>query len=384
MLSSQTNGKRSRELTNKSVISAIGTANPAYRQNQTTAAEIVSTILNLDAVQKRLLKSIYKSTGIEYRHSVLSDSCKKFGEFEFFPNELDAEFPSTAQRMKIYKDNALDLALAAIKNCLDQLKDFNPQQITHVITVSCTGMYAPGIDIEIIQKLNLNSNVKRTAINFMGCYGAFNGIKVADALCKSESNAKVLVVCVELCTIHFQKKSDIDNIVANAIFADGAACVLIESELEQKKCFGLEAFHCDLLPQTSQEMAWHIADSGFDMILTSYVPEAIESGIAIFLQKLIAQTNLAVSDIDFFAIHPGGLKILQACQQSLSTSAEQNKYSYDVLREYGNMSSATVLFVLKKIWDDIANTDNLKNIFSCAFGPGLTLESMMLKIKYVQ
>ncbi len=360
-------------------LTAIGTANPTYKRRQLDTAELISAGLNLKPAEKRLLKSVYKATGIEQRHSVLADYCKAPGEFEFFPNDPNASFPTTAERMKVYKDNALKLALAAIENCLATLDHFDKNEITHLITVSCTGMYAPGIDIEIVQQLNLHSATKRTAINFMGCYGAFNAIKIADSICKAESNAKVLIVSVELCTIHFQNKFNMDNIISNAIFADGAAAVLVQAQPTQKKYFSLTGFYCDLLPQTSKEMAWHIADNGFDIVLSSYVPEVIQAGISAFTQQLLNQHNLALSHIDFYAIHPGGLKILQACEASLNISNEHNKYSYQILRDYGNMSSATVLFVLKAIWDAIYPANHNKNIFSCAFGPGLTLESMLLK-----
>lgn len=239
-------------------------------------------------------------------------------------------------------------------------------------------MYAPGLDIEIVQKLSLQTTVKRTAINFMGCYGAFNGLKVADSICKADPDAKVLLVCVELCSIHFQKEFSTANLISNAIFADGAAAVIIEKQPDNRKCFSIESFYCDLVPQTSQEMVWQIADSGFDIVLSSYVSQAIQSGISEFTKKLLSQSKQTLANIDLYAIHPGGIKILQACEEALNITAEDNRYSYGVLRNYGNMSSATVLFVLKKIWDDI-HSEEQKNIFSCAFGPGLTLESMMLK-----
>ncbi len=358
-------------------ITAIGTANPAYKRSQREVAELVSRALRLKSVESRLLKSVYRATGIEARYSVLSDYCKQPGEFEFFPNDPSDPYPSTSARMKIYKDNALNLAISAIEDCF---RNENKIDVTHLITISCTGMYAPGLDIEIVQKLNLKSSVKRTAINFMGCYGAFNGIKVADAICKADENAKVLIVSVELCTLHFQKNISLDNMISNSIFADGAAAILIESKPKQKKYFWLEGFYCDLLPQASQEMAWHIADNGFDIVLSSYVPDVIQNGIENFTQKLLNQYQKVFSSIDFFAIHPGGLKILQACEKALQITKEHNKYSYHVLRNFGNMSSATILFVLKAIWDDIKNDANNKTIFSCAFGPGLTLESMLLKI----
>ncbi len=365
----------------QSKITAIGTANPRFKRTQAEIADLISVGFHLDSVQKKVLKKIYKSSGIETRYSVLTDYCKQPGEFEFFPNTPEESFPSTLQRMKLYKDNALNLALASIENCLNSVQ-FNSKNITHLITVSCTGMYAPGIDIEIIQKLNLSSSIKRTAINFMGCYGAFNGLKVANAFCQAEPNSNVLLVCVELCTIHFQNIFNIENIVSNAIFADGAAAVLIQGQADSNKFLSIESFYCDLVPQTNQDMAWTITDYGFDIILSSYVPEAIQSGIFLFTEKLLKQSNYSFADIDYFAIHPGGIKILQACEKSLKISTQDNQYAYDILKNYGNMSSATVLFVLKSIWDKLNNQDMAKHIFSCAFGPGLTLESMILKIQY--
>jgi alpha-pyrone synthase len=363
----------------KSAISAMGTATPKYKRLQTETADLMTRGLNLTLAEKRLLKSVYKATGIEYRHSVLSDYSKQPSQFEFFPNNPEAPFPSTMRRMQAYKEHGLDLALSAIQNCLASRHDFRIKSITHLITVSCTGMYAPGMDIEIVHKLNLNSSTKRTAINFMGCYGAFNAIKIADAICKADPHATVLIVCIELCTLHLQKNMSLDNIIANSIFADGAAAILIQSELKSGKYFTLEHFHNDLLPQTTQEMAWHIGDYGFDIVLSTYVAAMIESGIDTFTHNLLNQHHLKLADIDFYAIHPGGLKILQACETALSITKEDNRYSYEVLRQYGNMSSATVLFVLKAIWEDLNAEDTEKNIFSCAFGPGLTLESMLLK-----
>lgn len=362
---------------NTSAITALGTANPKYKQCQSETAELIATNLNLKPAEKKLLKSIYRATGIKERYSVLSDYCKAPGELEFFPNNPDDSFPTTAARMEIYKQNALNLAISAIKNCLSP--GFNKDSITHLITVSCTGMYAPGVDIEIVQQLNLNSTIKRTAINFMGCYGAFNALKVADAICKADSQATVLIVSIELCTIHFQKNMNLDNLISNSIFADGAAAAIIQAKPTQQKYFTLDTFHNDLLPSTNQEMAWHIGDQGFDIVLSTYVPEIIKSGIATFTHDLLNKHGLNLSSIDFYAIHPGGLKILQACETALNINKNDNRYAYQILRDYGNMSSATVLFVLKAIWDDINSFNHQKNIFSCAFGPGLTLESMILR-----
>ena len=358
-------------------ITAIGTANPIYKRKQLETAELILASLNLSPNEQKLLRSVYKATGIEYRHSVLSDYCQEPGAFTFFPNDANAPFPTTAARMNVYKEHALPLALSAVRSCFNQI---NPCDITHLITISCTGMYAPGLDIELINTLNLRTSTHRTAINFMGCYGAFNGIKAAYSICRADPNAKVLMICVELCTIHFQKQMCLDNMIANAIFADGAAAILIEQRKnEHQKSFDLVSFYCDLLPQNQNAMAWYIADHGFDIVLSSYVPTAIEHGIAHFVKN--ASVNFSATD--YYAIHPGGIKILQACEKALKLDAFDNRYAYEVLKHFGNMSSATILFVLKSIWDVLTKNDHEKNIFSCAFGPGLTLESMQLRVHNV-
>jgi alpha-pyrone synthase len=364
-------------------ITAIGTANPPYKRSQKEAAELLAAAFDLNSAEKRLLRVVYKATGIDARHSVLPDYCGEPGHFTFFPNDPDDPYPSTSARMAIYKDNALPLALAAIDACFSSLPSFDKNNITHLITVSCTGMYAPGIDIEIIQRLGFPSTTQRTAINFMGCYGAFNALKAAHAISQSEKNANIMIVCVEICTIHVQKNMSMDHIVSNAIFADGAAAVIVQSQPDEKKHLSIDAFHSDLLAQSDKEMAWHIGDQGFDIVLSSYVPQLIQSGIAAFMQTLLNKRQLSPSDIDFYAIHPGGIKILQACEKTLTISKQQNKYAYEVLRQYGNMSSATIFFVLKRIFDEIQAADHQKNIFSCAFGPGLTLESALLKVNYL-
>lgn len=363
-------------------ITSIGTANPELRGRQQDVTDFMAEALQLRPGEKRRLQSLYQATGIEYRHSVLDDFKKSRGEYTFFPNEIEAPFPSTSARMQIYQKFALPLALKAINACLQQQPEFDKNKITHLITVSCTGMYAPGLDIEIVENLNLPNSTHRMAINFMGCYGAFNGIKTAYAICRADTNAKVLVVSVELCTIHFQKSKLPDDVIASAIFADGAGALLIESQPTDSKYLTLENFYCDLLPQGRKEMAWYIADQGFSMVLTAYVPKVVESGIKNFAERLLQRAEMDFSEIDFFAIHPGGAKILQACESTLGITIEDNRYSYEVLRNFGNMSSATIIFVLEKIWQDILKKDHHKNIFSCAFGPGLTLESALMKVHH--
>jgi alpha-pyrone synthase len=266
--------------------------------------------------------------------------------------------------------------LKAIENLNQSVSD-----LTHIITVSCTGMYAPGLDIEIISTLGLNTTIQRTAINFMGCYGAFNGLKMADTICRANPEAKVLLVCVELCTLHFQKRSEDDFLLSNALFADGAAAVLVESNSAKngQKSLALKSFFCDLYFEGKQDMAWNVADFGFEMTLTSYIPKLVKTGIKSLIDRLLSTAEMQFQDISLYAMHPGGKAILEAIESSLEMKKEDNRYAYEVLRDYGNMSSCTVLFVLDKILKD-AESQIGSNVLSCAFGPGLTLESMVLTV----
>lgn len=364
-------------------ITGIGKAVPKYRQNQWKIYDLITKRFGLHRAQERILKTVYREAGVEYRHSVLEDFVKVDEDLSFFPNRSSEKFPSTETRMKVYKENALGLALEAVEDCFSTLKGFKKEEITHLITVSCTGMSAPGLDIKLVERLGLLKSTQRTTINFMGCYGLFNGMKVAHAICKGDRDAKVLVVSVEICTIHFQKNFSLDNLISSTIFSDGAGAVLIENDIRQKKGFSFSDFYCDIIPQSEREMTWEIGDQGFDIRLSSYVPHLIERGIGGFVDKLLSRKLFALKDIDYFAIHPGAKKILEGCEEALKIKKEDNRFSYDVLREYGNMSSATIAFVLKGLWEVVGEKDHGKNIFSCAFGPGLTLESMILKINYV-
>ena len=363
-------------------ITAIGIAVPAYRQVQKDLANFIAERLQLNASEKRRLKAIYRASGIDYRHTVINDYVKQLGEFIFFPNDDSLNFPTTKQRMKIYQKNALPLAIKAIQNCFsDKGEIYN--SITHLITVSCTGMYAPGLDIEIIQYLNLSTTIHRTVINFMGCYGTFNAIKTASTICKADPSARVLVVSLELCSIHLQPSSSLDHMISGAIFSDGAGALLVEAHKDHIKSMNIKGFYCDILPESNNEMVWNIGDYGFDITLSQYVAKLIESGITQFTHKALMHYNLKKEEIDHYAIHPGGLSILKACEQALKITENDNQYSYEVLRNYGNMSSATIIFVFKAMWENFKTINNAKNIYSCAFGPGLTLESMLLKVNYV-
>jgi predicted naringenin-chalcone synthase len=216
----------------------------------------------------------------------------------------------------------------------------------------------------------------------MGCYAAFNAIKVADAFCKANEKNNVLIVCTEMCSLHFQKEPTDDNLLANGLFADGAAALLMENNPPPGFALTPVAFHNALSFTPEQHMTWSIGNTGFEMMLSSYVPQVIQGGIHKLTSSMLDKLNKKITDIKHFAIHPGGKKILDVIERELGINKEKNLPAYHVLKNFGNMSSPTVLFVLKEIFKSLSPDDDHEHVLSFAFGPGLTLESMILKIEY--
>ncbi|HET6767237.1 MAG TPA: type III polyketide synthase, partial [Chitinophagaceae bacterium] len=309
-----------------------------------------------------------------HRYSVLNDYSLPASEWNFFiPTENLEPFPSIEKRMKSFREHAAPLSLKAINNCLN---DFQDRHITHLVTVSCTGMSAPGLDLELMELLNLPATTWRTSINFMGCYAAIHALKLADVICRSDRKANVLIVCVELCSLHFQKKYDADNISSGILFGDGAAAVLVSGNNETEG-MKIEHFYSSVSLKNKQEMVWEMSSTGFLLTLSGYIPELIEEDFGGFVNAALDGTDLTKDDITHWCIHPGGKKILEAVHNSLQFTDGQLQPCYDVLNEYGNMSSPTVLFVLKRIQQALHKKQR-NNIFGAAFGPGLTLESFIL------
>jgi predicted naringenin-chalcone synthase len=366
-----------------SYLGAIGTATPPHRLAQPVIADFMAQALELDADGTRKLRALYRASGIAHRHSVLADYGRAAGEYEFYPNTVGLEpFPAVSQRMAAYRREALPLAVAAVRASLALAPGIEAGSLTHLITVSCTGMYAPGLDIELVQALGLRTSIRRTCVNFMGCYAAVNALRLADSIVRAEPTARVLVVSVELCTLHFQKSHDADHLVSNALFSDGAAAALVLGQPlpGPAPCLALQAFHCGLAPEGTRDMAWHIGDTGFEMTLSGYVPALIERGIGPLIAELLHELPVELADIRHFALHPGGRKILEAIEKALGLSKHDNRLAYQVLRDYGNMSSATVLFVLRELLAAATPADAGAKVLSCAFGPGLTLEAMLLEV----
>jgi predicted naringenin-chalcone synthase len=320
---------------------------------------------------KRKMRFLYQQSGIRQRYSTIADYSKPIQEWRFYPQSENLEpFPGIEQRMTMFARQAPLLSMNAIRNCLQQVHDHKNKTITHLITVSCTGMSAPGLDLQLMELLGLEKNIFRTSINFMGCYAAIHGLKIADAICRSDRHAQVLVVCTELCTLHFQREATMDNIASSLLFGDGSACALITSDEHSARGLHLDSFYSEIISKGKSDMAWELSSTGFVMTLSSYIPDLIEEDFSGIVER--ASAHDGGPPASHWCIHPGGKRILESIHKSLNFTNGQLKASYDVLQEFGNLSSATILFVLKKM---MQQERSMEKLFGAAFGPGLTVET---------
>lgn len=335
--------------------------------------QFMQRIYALNETDNRKLRFLYGQSGIDTRYSVVGDYTRPLPEWKFYPQTESLEpFPTLEQRMSWFNRFAAPLSLEAIRNCLEG--KLMPQQITHLITVSCTGMSAPGLDLQLVELMDLPRHTYRSSVNFMGCYAAIHALKQADAICRSETNARVLVVCTELCTLHFQREPTANNIASSLLFGDGSAAVLVSNATSTEPGLQLHSFYAEIIPRGKQDMAWELSSSGFQMTLSSYVPELIETDISALVQRALEKAGCTRHSIANWCIHPGGKRILQLIAQELKLAETTLDHSYAVLKEYGNMSSATLLFVLQRIMRQPARPGNL---LAAAFGPGLTMETFV-------
>lgn len=328
--------------------------------------------------EKRKLKFLYHQSAIKSRYSVLPDYSLNTDQWEFYPASENLEpFPSLEKRMDWYNRTAPQLSIAAVEKCITQ--KIKKEKITHLITVSCTGMSAPGLDLQIMELMDLPKNIFRTSVNFMGCYAAIHALKLADEFCKNDINARVVIVCTELCTLHFQKENTADNIAASLLFGDGSAAVLVTNNQSDLPGLTIKTFYSEVKFNGKEHMSWQLSSSGFLMKLSGYVPELIEQDFNHLLQNALQNAGTRQEEISHWCIHPGGKRILAAIEKSTAILNEDLKLSYHVLNEYGNMSSPSILFVLKEIFHSLETTIKSKaNVFGAAFGPGLTMETFIL------
>lgn len=356
----------------------IATANPPLTYSQAYSRDRFKGWAP-DARAQRLIQVIYNRSGIETRHSIASDSSED--PSALYRSDADGRFisPSTAERNAVYGPAARALAVDVARRAIADAPGFDAADVTHVIFASCTGFANPGPDYHIVRDLGLRSNTQRFLLGFMGCYAAFPALRMADQFCQADPDAVVLVVCLEFCSLHIQVNDRPDSILANSLFADGAAAAVVSARLPQKRkaAYRMSGFESALLPEGEGDMAWEIGNQGFNIVLSSYVPQIIGANIHDLLLDVLERRGTSMDHIDEWAVHPGGRAILDKVEESLHLDAAALEHSRNVLRDYGNMSSATILFVLKEMLD-AAETDRA-TVCAIAFGPGLTLETALLE-----
>ena len=358
-----------------SKIIAIATAVPPYRHQQEDILRFMEDVYAQGADERRKLRYLYRRSGIDIRYSVIPDYSRDIGEWKFYPSTESVEpFPSLDLRMSWYRKYAPLLSVDAIRRCLDQR--FREDEITHLITVSCTGMSAPGLDLQVMELMDLPKNIFRTSVNFMGCYAGIHALRMGDMICRTEPGAKVLIVCTELCTLHFQKDATIDHMSSAMLFSDGSAAILMTGDSHPGRGLKIENFHAEVVPRGKSDMAWEISSTGFLMTLSGYVPDLIGEDIRPLVQNALEKNRWRQEDITHWCVHPGGRKILDTIVRNLGLEKDSLSPSYQVLRHFGNMSSATIFFVMK---DMLHRMDHQRNnrLMGLAFGPGLTMETFM-------
>lgn len=357
----------------------IATQTPAYTYSQAYTRDRLKDWAR-DPKTKRIIHAIYNRSGIETRHSVSGDFIAG-ADAELYRTDADGTLlpPGTAERNAVYAREARSLSVELARKAIDDAPGFGRQDVTHVIYTSCTGFANPGPDYHIIRDLGLRHDVQRYTLGFMGCYAAFPALRMAAQFCEANPNAVVLVMCLELCTLHMQINDKPDSILANSLFADGAAAAIVSARKpgDRKPAYELRGFESALLPSGESEMAWEIGNEGFNIVLSSYVPDIIGGNIESLLDGILGRHGSERADVEEWAVHPGGRSILDKVEASLALKPDALEASRNVLRDYGNMSSATILFVLKEMLDS-ADSPRATTC-AMAFGPGLTVETALLE-----
>ncbi|WP_139415821.1 type III polyketide synthase [Agromyces laixinhei] len=348
----------------------------------------------LGRLGQRIVATSFNVSGIERRHSVLDElrwDARPDNPVFFDIDSGELLMPGTKVRNELYAEHATKLYIEAGRAAIEATPGLEASDVTHVITVSCTGFYAPGPDFMIARELGLDPGVERYHLGFMGCYASIPALRIASQLAKADASAVVLVVSVELCTLHLRTSNDPDTIVASSLFADGAGSGIVTARpLESgERAFDLDRFATRITPVGEGDMAWKIGDHGFEMVLSNAIPAIIDDHITGALEPLFAHDDALAaalagdgsSDaVEHWAIHPGGRSILDKVESRLGLTEAQLVPARETLRDYGNMSSATVLFVLRNILHSDAAADG-DRVAAMAFGPGLTVESALMTVR---
>ena len=372
-------------------ILGLGTALPVHNISQQAASVFAASCVKTDSDEQRnlpaLIQALYRRAGVRQRHSVLLESSSE-GEataerFYRFAADASDRGPSTAERMQRYEIEAPPLAARAAAAAIEQ-SGISPAEITHLVTVSCSGFSAPGFDLLLIEQLGLADSVARTHVGFMGCHGALNGLRVAHAFAAADPHAVILVCALELCTLHHQYGWDPQKIVANSLFADGAAAVVgraataadpVPSGQAPGRNF-VAGSASQVIPGTRDMMTWNIRNAGFEMTLSPEVPRVITEYLPRVLGEFLGRHGLRTTDVAAWGIHPGGPRILAAAAEAINLTDEQMEPSLGILQRCGNMSSPTVLFILQ----EQLRRNSRGPCVLLGFGPGLNVEMCLLRL----
>ncbi len=359
-------------------ILGLGTAVPPNTMSQQEATELAHKVVCQTEQQQRLLSVLYRKAGVENRHTALPHRIAEQWLPPSIADESESKLaptfgPTTAERMQYFAEHAPPIALRASEQALTNA-GMEPREITHLVTVSCTGFDAPGVDTALIRGLGLRATTQRIQVGFMGCHGAINGLRTAQAIAGSDPSAKVLLCAAELCSLHYRFVWDPERIIANALFADGAAAV-VGSAASPKEIdsWSVAATGSCLIPDSEDAMTWRIGDHGFEMTLHAQVPELIHRHLRPWLAEWLPQHGQSLETIASWAIHPGGPRILSAIAESLSLPLEATNVSREILASHGNMSSPTVLFIVNRLRELKAPRPCL----ALGFGPGLFAEAAL-------
>jgi predicted naringenin-chalcone synthase len=355
-------------------IRSIATAVPSFSYTQEEAARVMLDALEPGSRAAKLVHRIYAHSGIGKRHSVIHDLRSPDGGL-FIDGNGRFLSPTTGQRNDVYREAARPLFAEAAGKALDAATDVSAADVTHVITVSCTGFYAPGPDFHLVQDLGLRASTRRVHVGFMGCYAAFPALSMARAYVEADPSAVVLVVCLELCSLHLEPSEEVDDILAFSVFADGAAACIVTGGNDAPG-LRLAALDSTVAPDSENDMAWTIGDKGFKMVLSTYVPRILEANVENVVAPVLARHGWAHESITHWAVHPGGRAILDKVRDGLHLAEDRLTSSRTVLNDFGNMSSATILFVLDHVMTHAAPGER---VMAMAFGPGLTVETALLE-----
>lgn len=354
-------------------IQNIATAVPDHSFNQNFLRDRMKEYIGSKRATKSIIHRIYSNSGIEKRHTVINDFRQNGHEPFFFQKDGSLDTPSTGSRNEIYSRHAKKMFVEVAKQLLQENGSISKEEITHIITVSCTGFFAPEPAFEIVKQLDMPPSTQRFHLGFMGCFAAFPALKMAKSFCETNPDANVMVICLELCSIHLQNSEATDNLISASVFADGASGVIINSKRPENGGYRLDQFASSIAKDSENDMAWTIGDTGFDMVLSTYVPDIIKSNLRSAVLPLFQNYSKDLQDIKYWAIHPGGRAILDKIEHNFSLQPEQLQASRSVLNTYGNMSSATIFFVLKYLLENQSGAE--ETTLAMAFGPGLTIES---------